>query len=495
MLRSAGGMSRCGYGYPADQPALTGFEKTGKTSPELPRLPAPPFGWMKSDECFMSGSRRAGFCLRVTSGWRVMTGMSGKGVNASRCAGNWFTITISALLIQFSPAAETAKTDPVEIINHAYAKIDGFQATYHSAGDNKSLDATVALDKKTGLSFFRLEAASDGRRMEGKNWSTQAGTVFMSGGNDLFRLDVIANMRILFRDLKSVAEVDDGAFDGLTPAPCFYLEKDRIAAQYGFGSTTNNPWFSLVKGGVLKSADENRIVVETANCGQVTFDAKSGVMIRQVLKGAENEDRILELSELKLNPGGGAILEVTSAWDTDGAKSIPAAAFAGQIRSKLFRSFIDLVDKGDMKPAELETFFSEKREPIRELVADLVSDDIKLLNAPFWKDLLDQKELRKKLAQPAPGGRMMSEEEIDLMFLDRKLRASFRDTLVRRILDDEDAWKEIIHEFLKPGKDGNPEPKTDNGRTAEAFVERYLAKTLYGIVIDLKLDEFWGKPL
>lgn len=66
----------------------------------------------------------------------------------------------------------------VEALSEAYSKVTGYTATYRSVGENKVLDANIAVDQQSGRFAFEVSAAGPGGKFQIRQWNTSDGVIF-----------------------------------------------------------------------------------------------------------------------------------------------------------------------------------------------------------------------------------------------------------------------------------------------------------------------------
>lgn len=269
--------------------------------------------------------------------------------------------------------AEEGKPDreeTVRTLTAAYGKLEGYIATYHFQAPTKTAEITLAMEVASGLGVLHLIGAKDGHRNELRQWSTRDGTVYFCDGNSLKRMDAHMAGYQLFKEINRLAEGPDGK-DGVNIFPMMIpsaiIETSSLGCGLNMGMRNDPEWKEWIEGALLKGSEGTTVTFSTVSHGDLTLSLESGLVVRQSTAGDDGGEFLLEIKDVRLNPGTGAVAELTAAWKTDGAESMDGA-MAASGRKMFFQAMIDGVEKGEIKLEDLQVYLDnrEKMEAFAE---------------------------------------------------------------------------------------------------------------------------------
>lgn len=400
------------------------------------------------------------------------------------------------LLLLITCSAASAAADPAWVaqLEASYAKLDGFLATYESHGKGKSLEVVLGLDETSGLAVLHMTATKDGQSVENRQWNTEDDKFHVqdSKGN----LIVVSGMReelSSYGDLQhSLSVIPDPS---IVPAriqftPSFWMTKDSIFPAMNFISQDQPWWLELARKSTKQESGEKGVTFLTPDIGSLTLSAETGLPVRQSIASDDGEMRVLELKELKLNPGREAIAGISAGWKKTGATEAPAGLMTRDLRWKIFQNVIDSVTDGKADLASLEKNIGSHRESLRHFADACITESPGTMAATAdWESLLMPiKENLKKAWQAEAGND--SEEAFEAYLANPEIRDKARETMVTSMLQVGGGRKRMAEEiFGKTAFDA----KGEAGEAARHLIEEAIARAYLEAMIDRKMKRYWGE--
>lgn len=392
--------------------------------------------------------------------------------------------------------ADPPAEDVLEELESAYGGLNGFVARYGSEGENKILEVTLGLDVGSGVTVLHLVAERDGQKHVARQWSTPEGQLFMGSEGGLVVMDLTGQGLDLIPEWMALLNEDESEA-ALAPqmVPSVILEKTTVGAAIGWGSKRKPSWSEWVEGASVKNADEQTVTVATAEHGDLSISRETGLLVRQSMTGAEGEARVLELREVRIDPGPEAVAQVFSTWRTEGAQPVPSDSIAELFRFALFQGMVRAVDQGEMAATGLERRLAQGGELLESLAeACLKTGDGSVYAVIDWDKVLDKRSVHVRDDEEVQRG---DEELIDAFLSSPEGRKKFRDARVvaaARGKDIDKSWLRISKEVFGSANGGNPEltARSEDGKAFKALLLEALGKAYLAVAMDRKMTELWG---
>lgn len=398
-----------------------------------------------------------------------------------------------------APAFAADREAIVTELRDAYAKLDGFVVVYHSEAPGKTLEATVAMDKFSGLGFVRMQATRGSDKLEGRMWNTDDDVAYIDQGRGVVRVQGIMG------ELKSINELERA----LNPEketivmrliPGFHLQGTGLFPNFRVSNLRGASWEDLVENAPLHETTDKTAVFSTKEYGLVTVSRENGLMIRQEVDLRNDAKRVLEVRSLQINPGSDAIRKLSAEWSTHGAPSLNPMTYTGPYRLQMFQRLIDKIEGGgDL--LKLEEGLEEQREMLRRFADGCVQEQPgSVASRPTWKGFLDQ--VREQLLKTGRNaeGKTFNADELALELKKPEVRNKTREAIVRFLspgssneMPADEVRDIVMNEIF--GKSDKPylTANGDEGKAAATLIRDALSTAFIEAVADRKMAEYWDK--
>ena len=138
--------------------------------------------------------------------------------------------------------AEQSREDWLKELSVAYAKQESFIVTYTSQGEGRSLEVTIGMDQRAGLTLLHMIGKKDGQVHEVKQWNTPDDHFYLHAPAGLVRVDGVTNeTRQLSKVLSAFNDLVTGkANPPLTwhPHISMLLNTKTVAMDMGFNKNS-----------------------------------------------------------------------------------------------------------------------------------------------------------------------------------------------------------------------------------------------------------------
>jgi hypothetical protein len=409
-------------------------------------------------------------------------------------------VLVSAIFPGLS-AAEESKPGREEIVNRlkaSYAKLEGYVAIYQFKVPSKTAEITLAMDAGSGLSVLHLVGSKDGRRNETRLWSTREGRVYLDDGNSLKRMDAYMAGYQLFTEMNRLVEgpdENDGVSLFATLVPSVIVKESSLDLGLNMGKRNEPSWTKWIKGAPLKEADGRKATFSTAGHGDVSISLESGLVVHQSTEGEDGGVSLMEMKEVRLNPGAGPVAELTARWKTDGAETMDGA-MAALGRQMMFQLMIDGIEKGDLKLADLREHLLDKRETM-ETFADgcVVEKKGSLAESGKWEKVANDASLRNAWTKVVPGGKKEDDLAFSAYLADAGNRRKLREQIVEELTAGENLdilWSNLTMEIFGKGDAGDAKLKTtnDDGVAAKKAIQKSLGRAYFSVIMDREITKY-----
>lgn len=395
----------------------------------------------------------------------------------------------SVLMIAAAMAEPETAADWVTALTKTYTAQHGYLATYHSEGEGKALDATVALDFGSGMAISQMTAIKNGRNMSGRFWTTESGEIFVdANGRRAYypsSAPEIGALKQLFPDSRDITPV---------AVPGFLLTVDSFGQSLKWSNQPQPDWAEAASDLKLGQVTPETVTFETKEYGQLTIDRKTGVLKRQFLTAPDGEKRILEQTSFKPNPGNDVILEISSKWKVDGAETLLQPEKMAAVRLSFFQSLVTGMEEGNMDQPTLVKLLADGKTALRNTAKYALQDrpDSVVAKAD-WKALITNYQVlfHKSWLERTPE-KDRKEEEFNAFLHSQKGRDSMVETLTRFVLTEAKPSRSLKSILFGEGK--SLSAKTEPGKKAVSSIETALAQAVVEVLVVPKMNELWGDP-
>jgi hypothetical protein len=415
-----------------------------------------------------------------------------------RCCAAIALLLAFAFRAAYGDEVKPKPDDVIEQLTRAYAKLDGFKATYQSVGVGKTLDCTVGLDGTSGLSALHLVANKDGQQIVAKQWNTSHDQVFIAGGEELF---VIKGTNAELKSLtdlvnKLTAKPDpSGEENSFQFTPSILLEKTNFGAGLLLLNRDLPPWAASVKDAPIKESDDKTVTFSTDQYGLLTVSRDHGMLIRQSVTADDGEVRVLELKELHLNPGKESVERISAGWSTVGAKEKSLVAWMAPLRLLSFQLVIDSVENGQAEVRVLDELLESQYEALRHFARACTDAEGPFASKADWPGVFDKikTRLHLKWLQDVPGADAADEEGFLTYQQDPEIRLQVRNSLVAGMLRTEKLAELITDEIFGRGGWASLKVGNDRGVAAKKSLVKALSRAYLEELVDLKMTKQWDQ--
>jgi hypothetical protein len=406
------------------------------------------------------------------------------------------------LAIAFSAAhgdeVKPKPDDVIEQLTRAYAKLDGFKATYQSVGVGKTLDCTVGLDETSGLSALHLVAKKGDQEMVAKQWNTSHDQVFVAGGEELFVFKgTNAELKSLTDLVNNLTAKPDasGEENSFQFTPSILLEKTSFGAALLLLNRDLPPWAASVEDAPIKESDDKTVTFSTDQYGLLTVSRENGLLIRQSVTSPNGEVLVLELKELELNPGKDSIAGISAKWSTVGAKEKSLVAWTAPLRLLSFQLIIDSVENGQAEIRVLDELLEDQYEALRRFARACTEAEGPFASKADWPGVFDKikTRLRLKWLQDVPGADAADEEGFLTYQQEPEIRLQVRNSLVAGMMKTEKLPELITDEIFGRGGWASLKVGNDRGVAAKQSLVKALSRAYLEELVDLKMTKQWDQ--
>ncbi len=369
-----------------------------------------------------------------------------------------------------------------------YRKQGGYIITYHSEGENKSLDATLASDTASGLAVLHLVFSKDGQKTEHRQWSNEPGDIYLdTNGQRGYSRGLKEEMKAMEGLLATT-----GGGAGLLPAftPKLLLTRTGIATSFSIRGDSAPGWVEEVKGAKLGRVTDKTVVFLTKDSGELTVGKESGQVSRQFVTGESGEKRVLEEVSYRKNPGQEAILALTKDWQTAGALPMDDDMRNG-MRASFFQDVIRLAERGELTLEQLKERVEGRTDALDDFVRlCLAGNPNSRFEKMDWEEIAKQfKAGMGKLWKERSGAGEDKEKEFDELWAQHRKRAL--QGFLKGMMEQENARESALEGIFGSGVD--LEASTNEGKEIRDFIEMALSGAYLKEVVRQKLEPFMEK--
>ena len=418
----------------------------------------------------------------------------------------WVGMSVKSALIfaltGMPAVAEETKPAPAETVarlSAAYAKLDGFTATYRAVGEGKTLECTLGLDEISRLAAFGTVAKKAGHEMTARQWNTPDDQLFMGGGDDLFVLKGMNEETKSFASLAKALTVQPEGFgnDGAVQlTPFILLEKTTFGNAVRWMPKDTPFWEPDVKDASIKESDEKSVTFLTAEYGLLTISRENGLLIRQSVTADDGEVRVLELKEVRLNPGKDVIQKISANWSVTGAKEKPVVAWMAPRRLVLFQAIIDFAEQGQADKGRLDELLEDQYEALRHFAKACINEsEGTLASGAKWAELFANVKVaaRDKWREEMPEADATDEKAFLAYRQKPEVFLDLRNSVVTGILGSENAPELVMDEIFGRGGWASLKVGNDLGVATKKSLVNALSRAYLEALVDLKMTKEWDQ--
>lgn len=397
--------------------------------------------------------------------------------------------------------ADRTPAEWIEELTAAYAGLGGYIVTYRSEGDAKHLDATLAMDRASGLGAVDMEAIRNGIRIVAKQWNNADDDFFVhTGDGHLTRIPAFRSlMNKALDDLAAALPFPDvkRPQQAIHFSPELFLSATELHLALGFSSTDKPSWRDDAEDGTLKAINAETVTFETKDRGLLTIGRKHGLLTRQAVTAEDGEVRVLELRTLTLNPGRDAVAEISARWSTENAVTVRGvdeqfthrALYVG-----LLQSLIDTVEEGETDLATLEKALADGRGKLRAIAGAGLTGPGNLFDDETIDALLDSADaaIRDFWLQADPQAKEGDAAAFAAFRAKEEVRTSIRDQIVVALIKLDGAKEGLLTPTLGAAGGDALVAGTAVGKAAKAAIETALATAYCEAFLDAAMATRWG---
>ncbi len=404
----------------------------------------------------------------------------------------------SALLISahLAAAALPEADKLVEELSAAHAKLPGYVATWHAEGEGKSLDLTIAEDRKTGSFALQLQATGPHGKIDLRQWSPDGNLVFIDSNGTRAKMDC-ASAELAFMQGFGEVFLDRKTFDAIKFAytPVALLDSLSIKVQLGTGMADKPGWAMIA--GNLKTADvtEDRTTFTSDDFGRLTIDRANGVLLRQEIGGEKGEKRVLERRTCRTEGAADEITRLTRDWTTLGATDVGMDLPALKSRMEFLQFIIDGIEAGQGSLEKLEEKLSRKDELLEYGRRALIKSKEPAGGTLAWDKVLDltRAEARKRWTAGLPEGEADDDAAFAKYLAAPENRTGIRDVMADGLTAAEGIVPGVVFALFGPRMNDGLVAKSATGRVAKAAIETALCRAYLAAMLEEKMAAAWGE--
>ena len=385
----------------------------------------------------------------------------------------------------------------VEALSEAYSKATGYTATYRSVGENKVLDANIAVDQQSGRFAFELSAAGPGGKFRIRQWNTSDGVIFADDNGKRMKISGAKDELDYLRSFGEILPAGEPLHvDALQYSPFLLLTSDRFKTGMYFGTRRSTQWEQLTEGDLeLMEATADRVVFGTKGFGKLTIDRTNGILIRQETFGEKGEERNLDRVKFKQIRDDGTVDAMCRDWSTLGA--VEAGLPWGAMTSRLdfFQQVIGWIDSGKGDLEKLEEKFS-RTEELRNFATQILLKSQRPVQSPVsWEKVLDlaRTEARKRWTTGLPEGAPGNEEAFADYLAVPGNRVAVRDSLAKSMVATDGLIPMIMPEIWGPGGGDGLKADSPSSRAAKKCIETALCQAFITARLEEMMAKSWGE--
>lgn len=399
---------------------------------------------------------------------------------------------ISSFLSVHVWAEDSAET--ITELTATYLKLGGYIATYGSVSEGKSVDATVGRDIASGMGVVRVTATKGEAKIEMRQWSTRDDRFYTFANGPIIVMKGLNEQLASMQEL-SRAFTDKPADEGpMQFAPSVLLSKSVFSAGLGVGTQIVPSWASSVKDAPIRSSDEKSVTFATKEEGLLTISRENGMFVRQTLAVEGGEPRVLEIKDLKINPGKVAIAKISEEWSTADAEEKPVVALTARMRLALFQTIIDFAEQDKVDKAKLDELLKEQYEALRHFAKACIDEKA----GPFaskanWPTLLGTLKTvaRDAWRQDTPGADLADEKSFEAYLQKPEVRLKLRDAAVAGIMENEKAPETVMDDIFGRGGWASLKVGNDRGVAAKKSLVDALSRAYLEALIEMQMFKQW----
>jgi hypothetical protein len=392
------------------------------------------------------------------------------------------------LFANLSQAAPETAEDWIKSLTETYRNQGGYIATYHSEGENKTLDATLASDLGSGMAVLHVIGVKNGQRMENRQWNDLPGDFFIDVNG---QRGCVTGWKEEMKALKDVLPGEGGEREGANAmvfTPGLLLDKAQVGAELAVTAPAKPGWADKVVGAKLGEVNGKSVVLISAKYGELTISRESGLITRQSVAGEDGEERVLELVDYRKNPGEDAVITLSKDWEIAGAKPLGGEQIQST-RVKFFQDAIDAIEEENLMLADFKEQLDSRKTQLRALAALCFrgSPDSKFAKID-WAKLFKQVRTTVRDAWE----KQTPETERDEQKFEAKWEEG-KDVVIKGFVtqfEKEPNWrKPILIDIFGP--DTSLKARTDSGKKAREFIETAICHAYLEVILQQKADKFW----
>lgn len=401
-----------------------------------------------------------------------------------------FKLLLVLFLVGTVTADETS--DAIKELSNTYAKLDGFIATYRSDGDGKTLDVTMAIDEPSALGLIHILATQGDKTLKSSQWNTEDDQLFLDvGEKGRLCISGVKTEFDCFYELFSRMSATPGIAKKIQGTPSFRLNRTTINSGLKMIDRDTPPWLEDLKNATVSNSDDESVTFLTPDSGLIKISRANGMIVRQSIQGTE-EERILDLMKIQLNPGVEKVRRISADWSREGFQPASRRAITQPLRLQIFQALIDGVELGKLKPEVMAKAFVEKRDALRRFTEGDAPPSTPRTDEAFKNMIANIRKRAETEWTKLPADKKPA--KFDDFLADKKLRDSIRDASAAQLNEHRpDQRSESLQwMFGKPG--GGLTATNEVGEIARKLIEDEINKAYTSSILEREMTKYWGKP-
>lgn len=383
----------------------------------------------------------------------------------------------------------------VRELRDTYATLSGYLVTYRATGKDSQVDVTMGMDEASRLAVTHMRGTMRGKEVESRLWNTPADRNFSDDGDQLKVCQGVYSEQASLRELDLILGLPSGGkpLAEFLMTPRFMMGPKSLEPACNLRHKDTPNWILDLAWSTPVESDAESVTVESRRYGLIKFSKKTGMMIRQSIKGEDGSERVVEMKEFRANPGEAGISAISANWDVSGAVESSRMRLTLLIREVVFQSLVDRVDRGEVDLAKLEQTLNRERELLRRFAAGLWDHaDGHPQVEEIWTKVID--ESRARLIEEWPGSEtgQARVDAVDAHLSRAANRVEIREVIANRLAAHPKSSAGVAMAFR-----GKPAwgfaAKTQPGVAASSLVESTLVSCYFEAQMDRELAERWNR--
>ena len=385
--------------------------------------------------------------------------------------------------LQVAAAGVGGKMAALRELEDAYRGLERYVVEYEASfPDGASMDILVGMDKKSGVSFLKVDRAGTATSKPVKmlSWSLGGAELFMKMNDQVTKITSYDAMLMRYDQLNKLLQPERG-MSRPRMASWVMLSPSQMIFSHQMASQTP-AWAKEIR--ELVDLAEQQVTWDAGEMGKLVIDRGTGLLVEQKLK-VEAGTRSLKMTRLIKNPAPAEILKMLPQDNPETVRKIEArkSKQGKTINALFFQNLVDRCDREAKNPNLLKNTLNESQERLQNY---LKGEDLATkppISYGFWKQSLEKSVNDINNAMEARGVKAGS----SAFFAVEANRKKYRElTVVSMTKEWQGLMRPKIAEYILGEK---LKAKTENGQQVITAIEEALERAYADVMIDRSIDD------